>query len=87
ILSGIAWDHINVFPTFDLYVEQFRIFADLIEPKGCLIYCANDRNLEAVAKEAGQAKELQKIPYSVPAHTIRNGTTLLLTTEGEVPLL
>lgn len=87
ILSGIAWDHINVFPTFDLYVEQFRIFADLIDPKGCLIYCANDRNLEAVAKEAGQAKELQKIPYSVPAHTIRNGTTLLLTTEGEVPLL
>jgi UDP-N-acetylmuramate: L-alanyl-gamma-D-glutamyl-meso-diaminopimelate ligase len=38
IVTGIAWDHINVFPTFDLYLEQFKIFMDHIQPGGLLIY-------------------------------------------------
>src|SRR5690349_21153009 len=46
IITGIAWDHINVFPTFDNYLEQFRIFIDKIEPEGLLIYNENDENLE-----------------------------------------
>jgi UDP-N-acetylmuramate: L-alanyl-gamma-D-glutamyl-meso-diaminopimelate ligase len=41
IISGIAWDHINVFPTFDIYKEQFAQFIRLIRPDGTLIYCAN----------------------------------------------
>lgn len=87
ILSGIAWDHINVFPTFDIYVDQFRIFTDLIEPGGCLIYCADDPELKKVADAAGKANAIEKIPYSVPAHKIENGTTILLTEQGEVPLM
>lgn len=48
VLSGIAWDHINVFPTFENYIEQFKIFINLIEPNGNLIYCSNDKVLEEV---------------------------------------
>ena len=48
VLTGIAWDHINVFPTFDCYVEQFRRFAELIEPHGCLIYYEGDKTCAAL---------------------------------------
>ena len=44
LLSGIAWDHINVFPTFENYLNQFKIFVDLIEKNGKLIYFNNDEN-------------------------------------------
>lgn len=87
ILSGIAWDHINVFPTFDIYVDQFRTFIELIEPGGSLIYCAEDPELKKVAEEAGKANAIEKTAYSVPAHRIENGTTILLTGSGEVPLM
>lgn len=86
ILSGIAWDHINVFPTFEIYVEQFKIFVDLIEPHGSLIYCAEDSELKKVAESSGKANHLDKIPYAIPAHRIDNGTTYLITSQGEVPL-
>lgn len=46
LISGIAWDHINVFPTYDMYVEQFRIFADQIPANGKLIYCNNDSEVK-----------------------------------------
>ena len=52
ILTGIAWDHINVFPTFPEYVDTFRRFVDLIEPKGHLIYYQGDENLRNIASEA-----------------------------------
>lgn len=87
ILSGIAWDHINVFPTFDIYVDQFRTFIELIEPGGSLIYCAEDPELKKVSEEAGKINAIEKTPYSVPAHRIENGTTILLTGSGEVPLM
>ena len=64
LLSGIAWDHVNVFPTFDNYVEQFRIFADLIEPKGKLIYSVDDKEVARVADDCQNS--IDKIPYSVP---------------------
>lgn len=87
ILSGIAWDHINVFPTFEMYVDQFKIFVDLIEPQGSLIYCAEDAELKTVAEQAGKANAIDKIPYSVPVHRIENGTTVLQTASGDVPLM
>lgn len=86
ILSGIAWDHINVFPTFEIYVEQFKMFVDLIEPNGSLIYCVEDTKLKKVAEESGKVNRPDKIPYSIPAHRIENGTTYLVTDQGEVPL-
>ena len=62
ILTGIAWDHINVFPTFDLYVDTFRKFVDTFEPNGTFIYYSGDSNLQAIAK--GARKDIQCCPYS-----------------------
>lgn len=84
ILSGIAWDHINVFPTFDNYVEQFRIFVGLIENNGSLIYCELDEEVKKVAASANE--NVKKIPYQIPAHRIENGNTYLITTTGNVSL-
>ncbi|HWY13371.1 MAG TPA: Mur ligase family protein [Bacteroidia bacterium] len=86
LLSGIAWDHINVFPTFDNYVEQFKIFVDLIEPNGTLVYCAEDKELVNVAESSGQKNKIKKLGYSVPPNKIVNGTTYLLVGGKEIPL-
>ena len=48
VLSGIAWDHITVFPTFENYTEQFSIFLDTIQPGGTIIYSENDEVLKTV---------------------------------------
>jgi len=66
VLNGIAWDHMNVFPTFENYVEQFRIFAGLIEPGGSLIYFADDQEVRKIAEKSGD--DIRKIPYRVHAH-------------------
>lgn len=84
LISGISWDHINVFPTFENYVEQFSMFADLIEPGGRLIYCIEDDDVKQVAE--GCENDILKIPYSVPEHENRKGITYLKTEQGEVPL-
>ncbi len=86
LLSGIAWDHINVFPTFDNYVDQFRIFINKTEPKGELIYCEDDPELVKLAAEKSN-KDITYKPYNVHPHVIREGTTYLQTANGEVPLL
>lgn len=87
LLSGIAWDHINVFPTFENYVEQFRLFIDKIEEGGTLFYCETDTVLrDTVLATPGHS--LAKQAYGVPAHTIENGITTLLRRDGRrVPLL
>ena len=84
LLSGIAWDHVNVFPTFENYVEQFSMFVDLIRKKGKLIYCIDDQEVKKVAEESDSDIEL--LPYTIPPHVIENGVTYLLTDEGKVPL-
>ncbi len=70
IISGIAWDHVNVFPTFENYVEQFRIFAGLIPENGSLIYCAEDENCCKIA--ASPSVRARKLAYSHPDYTIGN---------------
>lgn len=62
IITGIAWDHINVFPTFPEYVDTFRKFTDTLETDGTLIYYAGDTNLQALASRA--RKDIRCIPYS-----------------------
>ena len=85
IISGIAWDHINVFPTFENYVDQFRKFIELINPKGTLIYCKEDNELVKLANTT--AIELKKIGYSIPMHIIDDqGTTRIIDGKVEVPL-
>ncbi len=76
LLSGIAWDHINVFPAYEDYVKQFRIFAEQIPSSGMLIYCGSDPEVKKVA-ESGSVKA-GKISYGIPEHTIENGISYLL---------
>lgn len=74
IITGIAWDHINVFPTFDNYLEQFRIFIDKIEPGGQLIYNDADSILKELV-ETHVRTNIHYHPYTVPPHSISNGVT------------
>ncbi|MBO4690806.1 MAG: peptidoglycan synthetase [Paludibacteraceae bacterium] len=62
ILTGIAWDHINVFPTFPQYVDTFRKFVDSFEPNGTFIYYEGDDNLRDIAAHA--RKDIQCVPYN-----------------------
>lgn len=84
LISGIAWDHINVFPTFENYVAQFDTFINLIEQNGLLAYCKNDLILNELVQK-NNAK-IKKIGYSTPENNIVNGITFLITEFGEIPL-
>ena len=83
IVSGIAWDHINVFPTFDNYVEQFQIFADSIDEKGAFIYCQEDENCCRVADNCPIQR---KFGYSVPAYKIVDRNYVIIDNGKEYPL-
>jgi UDP-N-acetylmuramate: L-alanyl-gamma-D-glutamyl-meso-diaminopimelate ligase len=76
LLSGIAWDHINVFPTFENYIEQFEIFIQKISHGGTLIYCKNDEVLNRISHEARE--DIKSMGYGIPAHEITDGITYLL---------
>ena len=87
LLSGIAWDHINVFPTFDIYIDQFTKFIDLIEENGSLVYCSKDKYLSKLA-EKGRS-DIQKIAYDIPGYQINteNYQTEVTCDENQYPLL
>jgi len=86
LLSGIAWDHINVFPTFENYVDQFRIFAEMIEPGGSLVYYGADENICKIANQL--SSEIKKLPYREHPAIVENGITCLLSgnTKIEIPI-
>lgn len=84
VISGIAWDHINVFPTFEGYVDQFRVFADKLPADGALIYCSADSVVTDVAENSTTLAS--RIPYEVPPNRIEHGVTRLITSLGEFPL-
>ena len=84
LISGIAWDHINVFPTFDIYVEQFRIFCQKIRENGSLIYCKEDEIVKEIAENS--RKDIEKLPYSIITHKIENGKTFVIWNEKEYPI-
>ncbi len=76
LLSGIAWDHINVFPTFNKYVEQFKIFINKIEKNGSLIYFDNDENILKLVKNADNSIKL--FPYNEHENNVKDNNTYLL---------
>jgi UDP-N-acetylmuramate: L-alanyl-gamma-D-glutamyl-meso-diaminopimelate ligase len=76
IITGIAWDHINVFPTFEFYLEQFIIFINKIEKGGILIYNEADEVLNKLVKE-NRRDDIRYQPYAIPQHSIANGKTTL----------
>jgi UDP-N-acetylmuramate: L-alanyl-gamma-D-glutamyl-meso-diaminopimelate ligase len=85
ILTGIAWDHINVFPTFEFYLEQFVIFMNKIEAGGVLIYNETDEVLNKLVL-SNKRDNIRYIPYKVPAHQITNGQTYITLDGAEGPL-
>ena len=84
LLSGIAWDHINVFPTYENYVEQFKIFVDSIVEGGSITYNAED--FEVVKVVQSSENTIRKLPYYTPNYSVVNGQTYLETPEGELPV-
>ncbi|GAC1421838.1 MAG: Mur ligase family protein [Flavisolibacter sp.] len=77
VITGIAWDHINVFPTFDNYLEQFQIFLDKIQTGGHLIYNNEDKVLHQLVKDYSR-KDIHYHPYGVPLHKILSGKTKIM---------
>ncbi|HQX03763.1 MAG TPA: Mur ligase family protein [Flavobacterium sp.] len=84
LLSGIAWDHINVFPTFENYVEQFEIFVNQITKGGILVFNEEDETVKKVAEET--TNTIRRLPYQTPTYSVENGTTYLDTSEGPMPI-
>jgi UDP-N-acetylmuramate: L-alanyl-gamma-D-glutamyl-meso-diaminopimelate ligase len=85
LISGIAWDHINVFPTFENYVKQFEIFCDLIEPNGTFIYNSEDPEVRKLGEQS--RKERKAIAYQTPTFEPTESGTLLQWEGEKYPLL
>ena len=84
IITGVSWDHINVFPTYDNYLEQFRIFIRELPANGELIYCADDEAVKSVCENTPTKAKL--IPYSTPKNSVENGITSIIEQEQKIPL-
>jgi UDP-N-acetylmuramate: L-alanyl-gamma-D-glutamyl-meso-diaminopimelate ligase len=84
LLSGIAWDHINVFPTFENYLEQFQIFVDSITVGGSITFNSEDQNVKNIVEQS--ENQVRKLPYYTPEHSIESGVTYISTEEGPLPL-
>jgi UDP-N-acetylmuramate: L-alanyl-gamma-D-glutamyl-meso-diaminopimelate ligase len=84
IVNGIAWDHMNVFPTFGNYVDQFRVFIEKITQNGRLIYFEGDREVQKLALSA--RKDIKKIPYNVHPYTGDESGFMAIFGSGKVPV-
>lgn len=84
LISGIAWDHINVFPTYENYVDQFSIFVDSIVKGGSINF--NEEDAEVARVVEASENTIRKIGYHTPEYTVENGETLLDTPEGQLPI-
>ena len=84
LLSGIAWDHINVFPTFENYIEQFSIFTNSLTNGGIMVYNEEDTILKEVVESSTHS--IKKYEYSTPVYQIDDGVTYIDTPDGLMPL-
>ncbi len=84
LISGIAWDHVNVFPKFEDYLKQFEMLIEAIEPGGAMVYNSLDENLEKLVRTS--TNEVKKFPYGYPSYEINDGIVSLITEEGALPL-
>ncbi|MBL0072235.1 MAG: peptidoglycan synthetase [Bacteroidetes bacterium] len=84
LLSGIAWDHINVFPTFENYVEPFAIFANGIPKEGSLIWFNEDKELQKIASDLSAG--VNQTAYGVPEYRIENGKSVVIADGKEYEL-
>ncbi|MDQ3394397.1 MAG: Mur ligase family protein [Bacteroidota bacterium] len=84
LISGVSWDHINVFPTMDEYVRQFDKFADSSPKAGTLIYCEEDDLATVIGGK--ERENVNSIEYNSHNHKIKDGQTYLVTENGDVPI-
>jgi UDP-N-acetylmuramate: L-alanyl-gamma-D-glutamyl-meso-diaminopimelate ligase len=83
-ITGIAWDHINVFPTFEDYVDQFKLYLDTVEAGGAVIFNERDEVLAKVVEESDAP--VKRFAYALPQYEIQDGQTFVSTEEGMMPL-
>jgi len=84
LLSGISWDHINVFPTKEVYLKQFELFLETIVSGGVLVYNKLDKQVNQITENCTRA--IRKLEYSIPDSFIENDISFLKTDEGDLPL-
>jgi len=85
LVSGIAWDHFNVYPTWESYVKQFELLADSLPRAGVMVFDETDNMLDVIGQK--EINDVTKIPYEAHRYKVVNGHTYLITkTQGEVPL-
>ena len=85
LISGLAWDHVNIYPTYEAYVDQFELLADQMPKSGVLLFDETDNILDVIGQK--ECPDVQKVPYEAHPHVIREGHTYLTTATGaEVPL-
>ena len=84
LISGIAWDHINVFPTFENYIQQFKIFADSINNLGSLVYFSGDEVVSDIG--VGLKSNLKTIDYTTHNHVLERGVTYLIDSNKKLPI-
>lgn len=84
LLTGIAWDHINVFPTFENYLSQFEKFIGYIKPQGSLIYFQEDQHIAKMVEN--KRDDISYLPYSSHPHEVNSGISSLITDKGKIEL-
>ena len=84
LLTGIAWDHINVFPTFENYVEQFKIFTELIEKNGSLVYYNGDEEINKISNTL--RADINKYPYQAHKSIVESNKTFLIVDDKKIEL-
>lgn len=85
VISGISWDHINVFPTWESYLQQFQQFIEVIQPEGTLIYNETDEQVVKLVNECPRT-DLQRIGYGFPKWSIEKGITFVHTQQHQYAL-
>ncbi|QRR02550.1 UDP-N-acetylmuramate--L-alanine ligase [Dyadobacter sandarakinus] len=85
LISGIAWDHFNVFPTWESYVKQFELLADSLPKAGSIIFDETDDMLDVIGQK--ERPDVVSIAYVAHPYKIEDGRTVLITAQGEVPVL
>jgi UDP-N-acetylmuramate: L-alanyl-gamma-D-glutamyl-meso-diaminopimelate ligase len=85
LLSGIAWDHMNVFPTFENYISQFEEFINLIQLGGSLVYCSSDPAVKRISRKA--RRDIILIPYGDLAYRVHNHKVSIISDGQETQIM
>jgi len=84
LISGISWDHINAYPTFEEYVQQFDTFADSTPKAGSIAYCSDDNLTMVIGTK--EREDVNQLEYSTHPYYVEDGKTFLKTEFGNIPL-